>query len=117
MSDETDLWSPFGGGRTVGSAGSEGGTVLRDEEHADGARITLERGAKVAPFAITCGIYGWMLHTRWFSDAAVAQRDYDAMKMALGEIVQAVPFDDDPDRDAKMKAASRRIGEFVARFP
>jgi hypothetical protein len=32
---------------------SEGGFVLADEEHADGARITLECNAPVAPFAIT----------------------------------------------------------------
>ncbi len=117
MSGATDIWSPFGGRHTVGAAGSEGGTILRDDEHADGARITLERDTKVAPFAITCGIYGWMLHTRWFSDEAQAQRDYDAMKAALAEIIQVIPLDDDPDCAAKMKAASRRIGEFVERFP
>ena len=42
---------------------SEGGVILRELEHPDGARIALERGGAVSPFAITCGIYGWMVHT------------------------------------------------------
>jgi hypothetical protein len=57
-------WHSFENGGTLGQAGSEEGTILRDEEHPLGARISLERDCRVAPFAITCGIYGWMLHTR-----------------------------------------------------
>lgn len=57
-------WIPFENGTTVGTTGSEGGTILRDELHPDGARITLERTA--SQFAITCGVYGWMVHTRFF---------------------------------------------------
>ena len=60
-------WYPFDKGVTVGQEGSEDGVILRDEEHPCEARITLERRVTAAPFAITCGIYGCMLHTRFFS--------------------------------------------------
>jgi hypothetical protein len=114
---EEDNWYLFDGGRTVGASGSEGGTTLADEEHIYGARITLERDCRTAPFAITCGIYGWMLHTRWFSREEDARRDYMAMKQALDAIVLAIPLETDPDRDARMKETSRRIGAFIERFP
>ena len=116
MSDG-ELWYPFEAGRSIGTPGSEQGVIIADDAHADGARITLERDARVGPFAITCGIYGWMLHTRWFPTAAAARRDYEAMKTALDEIMMAIPLENDPDRDAGMKATTRRISEFVARFP
>jgi hypothetical protein len=116
LGDESG-WYPFDGGRTIGAAGSESGVIVADDEHGDGARITLERDAGVAPFAITCGIYGWMMHTRWFGDEAQARRDYDAMKHALGAIANAIPLKSDPDADARMGAVTRAIGEFVDRFP
>ena len=55
-------WLPFENGTTIGATGSEGGVILRDELHPHGARITLEQTS--TGFAITCGIYGWMVHTR-----------------------------------------------------
>ena len=61
------FWQPFENGGTLGQIGSEEGIIVHDEEHSLGARISLERDTIVAPFAITCGIYGWMLHTRYFS--------------------------------------------------
>lgn len=39
-------------------------SLVRDEEHSAGARITLERDGSIAPFAITCGIYGGFLYHR-----------------------------------------------------
>jgi hypothetical protein len=57
-------WLPLENGGTLGQTGSEEGTIVRDQEHPLGARISLERDCRVAPFAITFGIYGWMLHTR-----------------------------------------------------
>jgi hypothetical protein len=84
----------------VGAApGSEGGTVVIDEEHDPrGARITLERDAKAAPAAITCGLYGWMMHTRRFSDTATARSEYEAMKIDLSALVARVPLEADPHR-------------------
>jgi hypothetical protein len=111
------MWQSFDEGRTTGKAGSEAGVILLDEEHAVGARITLERGGRVAPFAITCGIFGWMMHTRFFANEEEARRAYEDMKQALDSIIQSIPLESDPDRDTKIKATMRMIGEFVKHYP
>ena len=74
-------WQPTENGGTLGTAGSEGGVILRDEEHDLGARITLERHCSIAPFAVTCGIYGWFFHTRFASTETEAE--YSAMSSGL----------------------------------
>jgi len=48
---------PYENGSTVGAIGSEDGTILRDELHPDGARITLEQMPTRS--AITCGRRRW----------------------------------------------------------
>src|SRR3954471_2347950 len=80
---ETMGWAAFENGNTVGARGSEDGVIVVDEEHDLGARITLERDGSVAPFAITCGIYGWAFHTRFFSTRETADRDLETMKDAI----------------------------------
>jgi hypothetical protein len=80
-------WHPFDGGATLGQKGSEEGSIIRDEEHPLEARITLERDTVAAPFAITCGIYGCMMHTRFFSLESEACSQYDQMKGALSELL------------------------------
>jgi hypothetical protein len=82
-------WHPFDNGAAIGLPGSEQGIVFRDEEHALGARITLERGAPIAPFAITCGIYGWMMHTCFFRSDDEASTQYEAMKGALAALIDS----------------------------
>ena len=115
-------WQPFADGTTIGGRGTEDGTILRDEEHAEGSRITLERTGRFRPgapvaHAITCGIYGWMLHTRFLSSEEEAVRDYESMKTELAAILAIVPFADDPAGDEKMAEVTRRIDLFVERFP
>jgi hypothetical protein len=117
VSDDATTWYPFDGGRSVGTPGSEAGTIVGDDEHALGARITLERDSATAPFVITCGIYGRMMHTRFFATEADARLAYDAMKRALSGIILTIPLDGDPERDARMKDVMGRIGDFVERFP
>jgi hypothetical protein len=82
-----DLWYPFEGGATLGCKGSEEGVIVRDEEHPQEARITLERDTPHVPYAITCGIYGCMLHTRFFSLESEACAQYDLMKNALSALL------------------------------
>ena len=82
-------WRPSEDGATLGQTGSEQGITLRDEEHVLGARITLERDTETAPFAITCGIYGWMMHTRFFGSAEEAQTQYELKKNSISEILEA----------------------------
>jgi hypothetical protein len=111
------MWQSFAEGRTIGKSGSEAGVILLDEEHADGARISLECDGTIAPFTIICGIFGWMVHTRFFANEEDARRAYEDMKQALDMIIQSIPFKSDPDCDAKMKATTRMVEEFVEQYP
>jgi hypothetical protein len=110
------VWQSFDKGRTIGKSGSETGIILLDEEHVDGARITLERDG-YTPFAITCGIYDWTVHTRFFANEEDARRAYEDMKQALDSIIRSIPLKSDPDFDPKTKATTRMIREFVERYP
>ena len=65
-------WQPFDDGKTIGQRGSEKGIIVGDEEHLEGARVTLEQDGEAAPYAITCGIYGWMVHTRFFGGESMS---------------------------------------------
>lgn len=85
--DDVSQWYPFDDGATLGTVGSESGVILRDEEHPAGTRISLERGGRNAPFAITCGIYGGrFLHTVFAGSEAEALTNYDAMRARLAEL-------------------------------
>jgi len=112
----TPDWNPCEDGLHVGEEGTEGGYVLLDEEHLNGARITLEERAKVAPYAITCGIFGWVAHTCFASTREEADILYDAMKRGLEGILQIIPSEDDPAREKKTGLVNRAIEHFVAHF-
>ncbi len=107
-------WNPFDDDATLGLPGSEDGIVVHDEEHVLGARITLERAASVAPFAITCGIYGWMMHTRYFSSEAEAQLQYDLMKNSLSALLEAAEQTAavDGGRQVLMDGIEKFVGEY-----
>jgi hypothetical protein len=94
--------------------GSEGGVVLRDEEHPAGARITLERDTRTAPYAITCGVYGWMVDTRFFPAEREANAEYEAMKEELGALAS---IDTGTPENAKMEPMVASIHRFIERFP
>ncbi len=94
MSIETN-WSDYDEGYSIGTVGSDGGAIVRDEEHKSGARITLEEEGSSAPFAVNCGIYGWMFHTRYFSDESEANDEYDRMKAELDEILESIPAEEE----------------------
>ena len=116
MTEDAGAWLPFDGGASIGLVGSDGGVILRDDEYRGDARITLERGG-FAPFSITCGVYGWMVHTRFFSTLADAEREYAAMQPHLAAIADSLPFTTDPELDAKMDAVVVALGRFVDEFP
>ena len=109
-------WYQFDGGITIGQRGSEKGIILQDEEHSDGARITLESNG-YTPFAITCGIYGWMVHTRFFSLLEEAQLAFGEMKVALAAILKQIPYENDPGVEAKITDVSKAIEQFIVQFP
>jgi hypothetical protein len=107
-----ETWVPFDSGRSLGSGGSEGGTIILDEEHVEGARITIERGGGTAPLSITCGIYGWMVHTRFFGTEPEARRECEKMKVALAEIICNLRRD-----NFKMAGKGALFDDFLERFP
>lgn len=103
-------WFVYDEGSTIGSMGAEGGVVLRDEEHESGARVTLKRGSNYV--SVSCSIYGWMDHTRFFGTVIEAQREYVLMKPPLANMVENILAAG--KSDLKMWEA---IAEFVRRFP
>jgi hypothetical protein len=109
-------WYPVAVGGTIGETGAEYGIILRDEEYRTGARITLERDGH-RPFAITCGIYGWMVHTRFFATEREAEEAFEIMKMELARIVDLVPLRDDPQAHERTAATGEEIRAFIKNFP
>jgi hypothetical protein len=103
-------WFAYDDGQSVGSVGSEGGEILRDEEHEAGARVTLKRGSRY--ISVSCNVYGWMDHTRFFGSLTEAQREYILMKSSLSNMVENILSAGGDD--LKMWEA---IAQFVRRFP
>src|SRR5688572_4123120 len=108
-------WIAFDDGKSLGTRGSEGGAVRRDEEQEWGARITLEEGGAIAPWSITCGIYGWMFHTRFFGSEEEGNREFEQMRVALEEVLRIIPLENDATPE-KMSAVTDAIDAFVKRF-
>ena len=110
------MWRPFDNGSTLATVGSEGGPIVRDEEHDLGARITLEQQCRFAPFAITCGLYGWFFHTCFFAGREEAEGTYDAMRAEIGRIA-ALLGEDPVDSGEARRQVLQSISQFVERFP
>jgi hypothetical protein len=108
-------WAAFDDGKSLVMSGSEGGIIRRDDEHDLGARITLEEGGTSAPWSITCGIYGWMLHTRFLGSEEEGNREFEQMKVGLEEVLRIIPLKDKATPE-KMSAVSSAIEAFVKRF-
>lgn len=53
------MWTPLA--ITPSDTGTENGIILKDEEYKQSCRVTLEQCPKY--YAITCGVYGGMVHT------------------------------------------------------
>lgn len=100
-----------------GLRGSEGGHIVLDQERAEGARITLERDTQSAPFAITCGVYGWLVHTRSFGDEATARQEFAQMRDGLDIVLAAIPLETEMENETKLSAAFAAVSAFVDLFP
>ena len=68
-----------------GQTGSEGGIILKDEEYKQSCRITLEKCTRY--YAITCGIYGAMVHTAFCSEEDHFSI-YEQMKQELATFME-----------------------------
>lgn len=97
-------WIKFDNGYTYGAHGSEGGSIVKDEELDNSARITLEELSK-GHYAVTCGIYGTMVHTAWF-DEENAFSKYEQMKSDI----EAMLSTEDEDEFYRL------IDEFIDRY-
>ncbi len=115
MNKETN-WYDFDDGFSIGTSGSEDGLIVRDEEHRDGARMTLEEDGSFSPFSVTCGIYGWTVHTRYFSSKSEADEEFGKMKIDLNKILDLISEIDERDEDA-LAAVAEEISEFVEKYP
>ncbi len=116
MSIKTN-WSDYDAGYSVGTVGADGGAIVRDEEHESGARITLEEEGSSAPFAVTCGVYGWMMHTRYFSEESEADDEYDRMKNELDEILESIPAEKENLDEETESEIWEKIELFMETYP
>ena len=124
VGDDSRVWRSFENGETIGTRGSEDGAILLDEEHALGARITLEsrtrsgRGSSPPPipFAITCGIYGLFVHTCYFSHETHARNAYAEMKIGLDRIL-TLEAPEDAAGCERGNPVFAELDAFVKRFP
>jgi hypothetical protein len=114
------IWEPFEEGRSIGQVGSEGGRIILDDSYMDAARITLEavsptrfRGARIS-YAITCGIYDWMVHTRFFESEAEAREEFEKMKVSLSAVVERLRLESNTDME---RLAAEMTHAFISRFP
>ena len=77
-------WTIYGIGHTIGKKGPEYGEILFDEQSQGKARITLERCKNF--FAVTCGIYGLMLHTAYCEEIEAMEK-YREMKLDISRFL------------------------------
>ena len=110
-------WTPTDDGLSIGTNGFDGGIIVADYEHPLGARISIEKLGGESNFAITCGIYDWFVHTRFFTKREEAETAFSEMQSALDDILQSIPLKNDPERDAKCAAVTEAISSFVDIFP
>ncbi len=112
--DGAYFWHPYDEGKTLGTIGSENGAILFDEEHPLGARITLEENG-YQPWAITCGIYGNMVHTTFASTEMEGLEKYEAMKSELAEFLEYL-YSDAVAEDDAFALLGDWCGKFVDKF-
>lgn len=88
----SDGWVPFEAGLSVGEPGPEGGDILREHEHEEGARITLE-GVYYGrdDCRISVNVHDNLLHVHAVSEAEADAR-YAEMQAALDDLLQTITF-------------------------
>lgn len=117
MTSQESQWEWAHGGSTLGMAGSEGGTIVRDEMYAEQARLTLEQDESRGFHALTCGISGWFVHTRFFGDTSEAHAAFDEMKPALVELLARLPEGGPRSTPDAARTGGPLLSAFIARFP
>ncbi len=106
-------WSDFEGGKTIGTKGSESGTIITDIENANGARVTLEKDCGNIPFAITIGIYGLMFHTHFESDLKIAEEYIIDSKFRINKIFDLYDVPEEKRSEFWQTKHDRQINELA----
>jgi hypothetical protein len=98
--------------------GTEGGVIVLDDVHDLGARITLEKFDEGGGGAITCGIYGWMMHTRFFDTEDSARHAFEEMKIDMGAILWRIPLESDldPSKALHVRTVTKKAAITVRRL-
>jgi len=108
-------WSDYDDGYTIGTSGADGGAIVRDEEYESAARLTLEEEGSSAPYTLTCGVYGWLSHTRYFEEEAEAETAFDEMKEEFEEILEAMP--DERAAEEEREDFAEELAAFIEKYP
>ena len=103
-------WVAYKDGMSIGKISAEGGVILVDEEHESGGRMTLKQGKTF--ISVSCHIYGWIDHTRFFNSINDAKREYILMKKFMTHMLEDILSAG--AEDIKMWEA---IANFVRKFP
>ena len=78
------MWEKY---HPIETIGSEGGTIIFDEEYQQTCRITLEKCRDY--YAITCGVYGDMVHTAFCGEENYVET-YQSIKDELKNFVDNI---------------------------
>lgn len=78
------MWEQYEKGKNINTIGPEQGIIIKDEEFNKCCRITIEKCEKY--YAITCGIYGFMVHTAFVDEKNYITK-YNDMKLELQEFL------------------------------
>lgn len=106
-------WSDFESGKTIGTKGSESGTIITDIENSNGARVTLEKDCGNIPFAITIGIYGLMFHTHFESDLKMAEEYIIDSKCRINRIFDLYDVPEEKRNEFWQTKHERQINELA----
>jgi hypothetical protein len=68
----------------------------------------------MVPQLVTCGIYGWFLHTCFIATETQAKAQYDAMKIGLAEILEILKGT--ASEEQVRVSATAAIEQFVKKF-
>jgi hypothetical protein len=107
-------WYKFNDGKTIGTKGSEGGVIVKDYEHSDGARVTIEKGGDIAPYSVTVGIYGLMFHTAFSSSLDEAENQVEILKQKIEAVFSLLDVRDSERDNTWDDQYEARMNEIVA---
>ena len=85
MNMQIDGWTPLI--QNFGQKGSEGGTIIFDDEMPEIGRVTIEEVSNPTTgflhYCVTVGVYGLLVHTAFFSTLEDAKEGADIAKLII----------------------------------